>query len=401
MVGTGETRSSSGCLDELEDLLGVALEQEACAGERRGLKRRGLVDDDDAGDLEASSRSRPRSRACSRSRGGTVGDGRGHDDRSEGQQEREPERRDGGNPIVASSDQTHTLNVTDLPQDCLEKIVTRLSPADLLSLSCACTTFKRLCSSQPLWRCLYYERWPSGRRVLDGIKLASHEDDGVDITSWKDLYIREDAGELEELVGGASTLFVEMAKGWREVAVRDWDSEEVCVVHQSSMVLPGTENVRGGGHVDRQQASFRGSSERLARYMAEHNIPTNDARCGAGEGEGEEGEAREGERAKGSARHECAFDKIGHTAYVCRVCGRLHRCDGSCAYVRRMGNGNDGDGLAEVCTLTGVMREMAFVVDGDGDGGAGEADNQVWDKRALFKAGYEADEDELLEKMLF
>ncbi len=59
--------------------------------------------------------------------------------------------------------------------------------------------------------------------------------------------------------------------------------------------------------------------------------------------------------------------------------------------------------MAEVCTLTGVMREMAFVGEGDGgagdggagDGGAGEVENQVWDKRALFKAGYEADEDEL------
>ena len=200
--------------------------------------------------------------------------------------------------------------------------------------------------------------------------------------------------------------------------MRNWDSEVVCVVHQSDMVLPGMEVVRGGGHgLDRQQASFRGSSERLARYMAEHNIPANGGRGGDGDGDGD-GDGEEGGQVgrwpSKRQTHECAFDKIGHTAYVCRVCGRLHRCDGTCAYVRRTGNGNDGDGLAEVCTLTGVMREMAFVAfvgdgndgnDGEtgetGEAGAGEAtDNQVWDKRGLFKAGYEADEDELLEKLL-
>ncbi|MEO2191826.1 MAG: F-box protein, partial [bacterium] len=364
MVASGETgtSSSSGCMDDLEDLLGAVLAREALRGgeetapeekeeveeeeeeeeeeekrEEKKRTRRGRDDDDDDDD-ELSSR--PRTRA------------RGADEEEE--KKRIP------------------LNVTDLPGDCLEKIVTRLSPADLLALSCACTTFRHLCSSQPLWRCLYYDRWPSGRRVLDGIKLASHEDDGVDIASWKDLYVREDAGELEELVGsvgsvgsvgGGSALFVEMAKGWREVPVRDWDSEAVRVVHQSSMVLPGTKHVGHG--LGGQQASFRGSSERLARYMAEHNMTGMSGMTGMTGMSGMGGTSGSGAK---TAQHECAFDKIGHTAYVCRVCGRLHRCDGGCAYVRRMGSGNDGDGLAEVCTLTGVMREMAFVGEG-GDGG--------------------------------
>ena len=87
------------------------------------------------------------------------------------------------------SSPSSSSSLSHLPTDCLEKIVSHVAPADLLSLSQVSTQFRLLASSQALWRSHYYQRWPSGKTVLDGIKLASDETDGVVIPSWKALYL--------------------------------------------------------------------------------------------------------------------------------------------------------------------------------------------------------------------
>ncbi len=248
-------------------------------------------------------------------------------------------------------------SLSHLPTDCLEKIVSHVAPADLLSLSQVSTQFRLLASSQALWRSHYYQRWPSGKTVLDGIKLASDETDGVVIPSWKALYLLEDAEELRGL-RSSDALFVAMAKGHRLASLRDASGrwEEVCVVWESARVLEG--------------GLWRGVGGEVVGAVGDVG-------------------------AAGLAEHVCAYERVAATAYgsyasyVCRGCGVAHRCDGGCAYLVRSGE-------EEVCcTLTGAVRGVEFV-DGEG-GGGGEGE---WDRRVLYAAGYNADEGEM-ERMGF
>ena len=248
-------------------------------------------------------------------------------------------------PTVHDDDGMVGLGLTDLPLDCLEKIVSRLSPTALCCVSQMCRVLNRIASSQSLWKALYHMRWSS-----TGNELIEHDEIVGETVSWKALYMRQDA---EDLVGkggmvddGQGQLYIQMAKAFREHTLTDREVD-LCM-YGGEVCIPGS------------------VSEHAERFKLVHAI-----------------------RNGGSEEHACEYVRLVRHHWICRHCGVVHACGESCLETQRCA----GDDMM-VCRLTGCCsREMLSTdykgEDGHGDGNHEEAGMGGRLGRAFF-AGYNA-----------
>lgn len=237
------------------------------------------------------------------------------------------------------------LGLTDLPLDCLERIVSRLSPNALCCVSQMCTVLNRIASSQSLWKALYHVRWPSGNELIEHDEVVGHD------VSWKMLYIKQDAEEIirgEKADDGQEQLYLQMARAFREHTLTHGQSAKTLCIAGGDVCIPGS------------------VSEHAERFKMMHGI-------------------REG----GPQSHSCEFVRLVGDHWICQHCGAVHACGEFCLETERCA----GDDMM-VCRLTGCCsREMISaeykIEDGHGDGNQEEAGMSGRLGRAFF-AGYNA-----------
>ena len=253
----------------------------------------------------------------------------------------------------ASTSSGPGLGLTDVHLDCLERIVSRLSPNALCCVSQVCTLLNRLASSQSLWKALYHVRWPSGNELIG-------HDDIVGDVPWKMLYLRQDAEEIEKgerIDDGQGQLYLQMARAFREHTLTNGQSAKTLCIAGSTMCIPGS------------------VSEHVERFKILHGI-----------------------RNDGSKDHSCEYVRLVGHHWICQQCAALHVCGEYCEQTSRCA----GDDMM-VCQLTGCCsREMISteykVEDGHPDGNHEEAGMSGRLGRAFF-AGYNAaDNKEMLRR---
>lgn len=241
--------------------------------------------------------------------------------------------------------QESALRLTDLPLDCLERIVSRVSPNDLCCICQMCRLLDRIASSQSLWKALYHMRWPSGNEVLENLG---------DKVSWKALYLKQDAEDIERgntIGDGQDQLYLHMARAFREQTLtQEQSAKTLCFTSNSDMCIPGS------------------ILEHVERFKTAHGINNI-----------------------GSKEHMCEYVRLIRHHWICRCCGAVHACGEECAEIVKYA----GDDMM-VCRLTGCCsREMISadhttkVEDGHNDMNHEEAGMGGRLGRAFF-AGYNA-----------
>jgi hypothetical protein len=111
--------------------------------------------------------------------------------------------------------------VLALSEPLLLRVLSFLSPDDLLALSQACRQLRAAASDGAIWRRLYHSRWPDGPQLED----AEH----VQGVTWKTLYLERDERVVAEARHAAPSqellpIYMQMAAAKRSEALRDAES---------------------------------------------------------------------------------------------------------------------------------------------------------------------------------
>lgn len=205
------------------------------------------------------------------------------------------------------------IRLIDLPLDCLERIMTRLSPKDLCCVSQMCRLLKTLASSQPLWKALYHARWPSGHDLIE-------HDETCDDVLWKEIYMKHDEEEIEKrqkVNDGQGQLYLQMARAYREHTLTDTQAAKTICVAGSDICIPGS------------------VSEHVQKFKVAHGI-----------------------RNLGIRDHTCEYVRLIRHHWICRYCGSVHTCGEACQEIERCA----GDNMM-VCRLTGCCSRELISVD--------------------------------------
>ena len=238
-----------------------------------------------------------------------------------------------------------------LPEECLLRILSRLSPEALLKVGQTSKTMKRLALDSCIWKGLYHARWPSGPCRWEG------EDE--ELQSWKDLYMCRDAEDA--------------AKGWREGPMEDLYIQ-MMRAYREAPLTSAQANVAVERSVLEQERLPGSVSDHVRRFKESIGVEENAPSCT-------------------DVRHQ--YVQLLESHWICTACGDVHVCGEACN-AREMSSGQE----MTVCTLTG--RCFTDMVD-DGGGGDEElagGEHQLGEETGIggrlgraFFAGYNAADD--------
>lgn len=202
--------------------------------------------------------------------------------------------------------------LTNLPVDCLERIVARLSPNALCHLAQTCRLCRSLASSASLWKALYYTRWPYG--LQEGEEVIKKED-------WKQLYMERDAEEIKNVMGVVqedAQLYSQMTLACREQSLTDESADATLCMATNTMCVPGS------------------LKDQVLKFKMYHGIE----------------EFRSLDETGGCCS--CEYVRLTGHHWICRHCGTMHACGDMCEERDRC----VGDEML-VCRVTGCcFRDM-------------------------------------------